>query len=141
MVGAASVNLIGARALAADTTPPTVVPQDRDDRDLLRDLRGVPTDIKTLILSFDQTRDTYLREQKLLLIKLRHATTQEMREEIREQLQANRQQFLTELKAFRQQLKADLQAEKDKITHAEFARIIDAARDAATDGGHHHRGK
>src|SRR5260370_38166138 len=139
-VGATAASLIAPRALLADdtTTPPVVVPQDRDDRDLLRDLKGVPDNIKTLILNFDQVRDKYLMEQRLLLIKLRHATTPEEREQLREQLQDNRQQFLTELKAFREQLRDDLQAIKKEITAPEFRRIIDAAHDAATDGPHHH---
>src|SRR5258708_9432167 len=134
-LGAAAASLVCPRAaLAQTTTPPTVVPQDRDDRDLLRDLRGVPDPIKNLIQSFDQIRDQYLRQQHLLLIKLRHATTPEEREAIRDQLQANRQTFLNELKSFREQLRDDLQALKSKISPNEFRRIIDAAKDAATDG-------
>ncbi|SRR5258708_760692 len=142
-IGAAAVSLACPRPAQADGTnpPPVIVPQDRDDRDLLRDLRGVPDNIKTLILSFDQVRDKYLMEQRLLLIKLRHATTPEEREAIREQLQQNRQQFLTELKAFREQLREDLQAIRGTISHAEFLRIIDAAHDAGTEGPHHHRGR
>jgi hypothetical protein len=138
-VTATAASLICPRGLWADTpiTPPTVVPQDRDDRDLLKDLKGVPDNVKTLILNFDQTRDQYLRQQRLLLIKLHNATTPEMREQIRDELQANRTEFLADLKTFRQELRSDLQALKGKITHAEFARIIDAAHDAATDHRHH----
>jgi hypothetical protein len=140
-LGATAVSLFNPRVVIAQaTTPPTVVPQDRDDRDLLRDLRGVPDPIKSLILDFDQTRDQYLRQQRLLLIRLRHATTPEERQAIREQLQDNRQQFLNELKSFREQLRDDLKNLAGKISHREFGRIIDAAKDAATDGPHHHRG-
>jgi hypothetical protein len=139
-VGAALVSLACPRTLMADTTPPTVVPQDRDDRDLLRDLHGVPDNVKNLILNFDQQRDQYLRQQRLLLIRLRHATTPEEREEIRDQLQANRQEFLTDLRGFREELREDLRALAGKISHAEFRRIIEAAHDAANDGGHRHRG-
>ena len=142
MVGASAVSLLSPRVVMAQpTTAPTVVPQDRDDKDLLRDLKGVPANVKTLILNFDQQRDQYLRQQRLLLIKLRHATTPEQREEIREQLQANRQEFLADLKAFRQDLRADLQKLKGEISHQEFLRIIDAARDASHEGGHRHRGQ
>lgn len=143
MVGMSAVSLVSPRIVLGQTTtpPPTVVPQDRDDRDLLRDLKGVPDNVKTLILSFDQQRDQFLRQQRLLLIKLRHATTAEEREQIREQLQANRQEFLADLKSFRQELRADLQKLKGEISHAEFLRIIDAAHDAAKDGGHRHRGQ
>src|SRR5262245_21024433 len=96
---------------AADTTvPPTVVPQDRDDRHLQRDLRGVPDNIKTLITTFDQTRDKYLNQQQLLLVKLHRASTAEEREQVRQQIQANRQDFLAELKGFREDLRNDLQA-------------------------------
>jgi ribosomal protein L16 Arg81 hydroxylase len=126
--------------VAQTTTPPTVVPQDRDDRDLLKDLQGVPDNIKTLILNFDQTADQFLAQQRQLLYKLHHATTSEEREKIREQLQDNRQAFLAELKAFREQLKDDLAALKGKITLGEFRRILDAAKDAVGDSVHHHRG-
>lgn len=139
-LGAALLSLACPRTvLGQDTTAPTILPQDRDDRDLLRDLQGVPDNLKSLILNFDQTADKFLAQQRQLLIKLRHATTPEEREKIREQLQDNRQAFLAELKAFREQLKDDLQALKGKITHAEFQRILDAARDPL-DGLHHHRG-
>lgn len=141
LLGATVVSLACPRTvLAQATTPPTVVPQDKDDRDLLRDLQGVPDNIKTLILNFDQTADQFLAQQRQLLYRLRHATTPEEREKIREQLQDNRQTFLAELKAFREQLKDDLAALKGKITHAEFRRIIDAARDAIDPAQHHHRG-
>ena len=126
-------------ARADGTNPPPRIIVDRDDRDLLRDLRGVPDPIRELILAFDRTRDKYLAEQRALLIKLKNATTPEEREKIREMLQANRQQFLDELKAFREQLKQDLQNLKDKT---QLGRIIDAAHDAATEGGlRHHKGK
>jgi len=116
-----------------------VVPDN--DKDLYQDLRGAPKDIQILIISFDQTRDKYLVEQDLLLIKLKHATTEEEREQIREQLQDNRQAFLQSLQGFREQLKDDLVALKGKISHEEFLRIIDAAHDAATEGGiGHHKG-
>ncbi len=123
----------------AGTTNPVVVPHD--DKDLYRDLRGAPDNIKTLIVSFDQTRDKYLAEQRLLLIKLKKAATPEERERIRALLQANRQAFLEALKTFRAELKVDLAALRGKISHQEFLRIIDAAHDAATEGGiGHHRG-
>ena len=118
----------------ASTTTPVVVPQDGN-------LSGVPADIKTLIKDFAATRDIYLAKQDLLLAKLKTATTATEREAIREQLQDNRQAFLAELQDFRTQLKDDLVALKGKISHAEFLRIIDAAHDAATEGGvGHHKG-
>ena len=124
----------------ASATPPVVV-VPHDDKDVYRDLRGAPKDLQTLILGFDQTRDKYLAQQNLLLIKLKNATTPEEREKIREQLQDNRQAFLEALKDFRTQLKDDLVALKGKISHEEFLRIIDAAHDAATEGGiGHHKG-
>ena len=117
------------------------MPQDRDDRDLQHDLRGVPDNVKTLIVTFDQTRERFLQQQRLLLIRLHNATTPEEREQIRQLLQANRQDFLNELKSFRDELHSDLQALKGKISQAEFGRIIDAAHDASTQGGHRHRGQ
>lgn len=142
---AAMANLVCPRvALAADTPsspPATVVPQDGDDHDLQRDLRGVPDNVKTLILTFDQTRDKYLAQQSLLLIKLKHATTASEQEQLRAQLQANRQEFLNELKNFRDDLRTDLQGLKGKIGHAEFGRIIDAAHNASEGNGHRHRGQ
>jgi hypothetical protein len=121
------------------TTPPVVVPHD--DKDLYRDLRGAPQDVKDLIIGFDQTRDGYLAQQAVLLAKLKNATTPQEREAIRDLLQDNRQAFLASLKDFRGQLKDELTALKGKISHEEFERIIDAAHDAATEGGFdHHKG-
>jgi hypothetical protein len=142
MVGAAVASLVCPRTVLADATAttPTVVPQDRDDRDLLRDLKGAPPDVKALIINFDQVADKYLAHQRLLLLKLKNATTAEERAAIREQLQDNRQAFLTELKTFREDLRADLAALKGKITHAEVLRILDAAKDAAG-GSARHKGR
>jgi hypothetical protein len=137
LTGLAVASLCAPRAVLAQTdpTPPVVVvPHDGD-------LTGVPADIKTLIKDFGATRDTYLAQQDLLLAQLKTATTAAEREQIREQLQANRDSFLDELKEFRTQLKDDLEALKGKISHEEFLRIIDAAHDAATEGGiGHHKG-
>lgn len=142
---AAVANLIyQAPALASDphgVGPPTVVPQNENKGQLKHDLRGVPDSVKTLVMTFDQTRDKYLQQQQLLLAKLRQASTPEEREQIREQLQGNRQDFLADLKNFREELRGDLQALKGKISHAEFGRIINAAHDPANEGGHRHRGQ
>ena len=142
---AAVANLVCPRSvLAADTTtpaPPTVLPQGRNDSDLQRDLHGVPDNVKNLIVTFDQTRDKYLQQQNLLLIKYKHASTPQEQEQLRQQLQANRQEFLSELRSFRDELRNDLQDLKGKISHAEFGRIIDAAHAASTEGGHRHRGQ
>ncbi len=142
---AAVANLVCPRLLlAADTAsnaPATVVPQNRGDRDLQRDLRGVPDNVKKLILTFDQTRDKYLQQESLLKIKLLHATTPQEQDQLRQQLQANRQDFLTELRSFRDELHNDLQDLKGKISHDEFGRIIDAAHNASGGGSHRHRGQ
>ena len=126
-----------------NTTPPTpgALPAVTVVPPATADLGGVPKGIKIMITSFDQTRDKYLAAQNLLLIKLNNATTAVEREQIRAQLQHNRQAFLTALKDFRQQLKNELAALKGKISHEEFLRIIDAAHNAAVEGGlNHHRG-
>jgi hypothetical protein len=134
-------------ASAADTTPgtpPVVVPppgHGNGKHDGTQDLHGVPDNIKNLIDTFDQTRDKYLQQQRSMLAKLKHATTPEEQEQIRQQLQANRKEFLAELKSFREELRVDLQALKGKISHGEFGRIIDAAQNATGDGGHRHRGQ
>jgi hypothetical protein len=121
--------------LAQNATPPVVVaPHDGV-------LAGAPKDIKTLILDFAAVRDIYLAKQDVLLAKLANATTEAEREAIRDQLQANRQAFLDLLKTFRTKLEDDLAALKGKISHEELLRIIDAAHDAATEGGlNHHKG-
>src|SRR5438552_1128245 len=138
---AMGICLLAGRTVLADdaTPPPVVVPPDRDDRDLNRDLKNAPDAVKTLILNFDATRDAYLVKQRDLLKQLRAATPDE-RAAIREQLQDNRAAFLALLKTFRQDLRKDLQDLKGKITHREFLRIVDAARDAARDNGGRHRG-
>jgi len=142
---AAVANLVShSSVLAADapsSPPATVVPQNRDDRDLQRDLSGVPDNVKNLILTFDQTRDKFLQQQNLLKIKLLHASTPSEQEQIRQQLQANRQEFMNDLRGFRDELRNDLQGLKGKIGHAEFGRIIDAAHSASAAGGHRHRGQ
>jgi mevalonate kinase len=136
IIGTTAAGLVCPRAVFADTTvtPPVVVGQDRDDRDLLKDLKGAPPEIQKLILSFDKTRDTYLMQQKVLLAKLHKAATDAQREAIRDQLQQNRKQFFDELKDFRTQLRTDLQGLK--LNNGELKRIVDAARDAAHDGSH-----
>jgi hypothetical protein len=146
-VAAAMANLAWPISVYADDSTTsseqaTVVPPNTTDNDLSHQLRGVPDSVKTLIMTFDQTRDRYLQQQRLLLIKLHRATPDEQ-DQVRQQLQANRQDFLAELKSFREELKTDLQALKGKISHAEFGRIIDAAHNASTagGGGHRHRGQ
>jgi hypothetical protein len=105
------------------------------------DLGGVPGDIKALIRSFALTRDKFLAEQDLLRIQLNHATTPSERQRIREELQANRKAFVAAQDALRLQLKEELAALKGKISHEEFLRILDAAHNAATEGGiGHHKG-
>jgi hypothetical protein len=131
IVGAAACLLCPPATLAQSTTTPTVVPQDRNDADLLRDLQGAPDNVKTLIVAFDQVADKYLMQQRALLLKLKGASTTEQRQAIREQLQDNRQAFMAELKTFRQDLKSDLTALKGKITHTEVVKILDAAKVAA----------
>lgn len=132
--------LLGGRSLMADdATPPVVVPPDRGDRDLIRDLKNAPDAVKTLILNFDTTRDKYLETQRALLARAKGATADE-RAKIRAQLQDNRQAFLAELKSFREDLRKDLQALRGEISHREFLRIIDAAKDAARDRERHKGG-
>jgi len=140
MILASSFALPSARAQVSSTprtngstpviVPPTAIPTE-----------GVPKTIREMIINFDLTRDRFLAAQNLLQIKLRNATTATERQQIRAELQANRQAFLDALKDFRQQLKTELAALKGKISHDEFLRIIDAAHNAAVEGGlNHHRG-
>ena len=115
-------------------TPTVEVPRSGNDHADNRALNNVnvPPEIKTLITTFETTRDKYLAEQKTLLGTLKGAATAD-REKIREDLQSNRAAFLAELKTFRDTLKTDLQDLKGKINHQEFNRIVDAAHTAATD--------
>ncbi len=122
-------------SVTPSTPPPTVAPPNAVD------LGGVPGDIKALIRSFALTRDKFLAEQDLLRIQLNHATTPSERQRIREELQANRKAFVAAQDALRLQLKEELAALKGKISHEEFLRILDAAHNAATEGGiGHHKG-
>ncbi len=135
----APLNVQAQTATTAAATPVVTVPHD--DQDLSQDLKGAPPEIQGLIVGFDKTRDKYLAAQDLLLIKIKNATTPEEREKLREQLQDNRQAFMTALQGFREQLRDELSALKGKVSHEEFLRIIDAAHDAATEGGlNHHKG-
>lgn len=127
-------------ATTATATPPPVVVPNSGAGDH-GGLSSVPDNIKGLIVGFDQTRDKFLAQQAVLLAKLKNATTDVEREKIRQELQENRQSFLDSLKDFRAQLKDRLAALKGKISHSEFLRIVDAAHDAATEGGaFHHKG-
>jgi hypothetical protein len=127
---------VWAQASSTAAAPPvTVVPPTATD------LASVPKGIKTLINNFNLLRDKFLAQQNLLRIQLNNATTATERQQIRAQLQANRDAFLAALKDFRQQLKSELAALKGKISHEEFLRIIDAAHNAGVEGGlSHHRG-
>jgi hypothetical protein len=126
---------------AQSNTQAPVVIVPHDDKDLYQDLKGAPPQVQTLIVSFDKTRDKYLAQQDLLLARISKAATPEERDRIRDLLQANRSAFLGTLKDFRGQLGDELTALKGKISHEEFLRIIDAAHDAASEGGvGHHRG-
>jgi dihydroxyacetone kinase-like predicted kinase len=137
-------SLVAPQTVLAQTTagqtnpsaPVAIVPQTGQN------LNGAPPQIQSLIISFNATREKYLAAQNLLLIKLKNATTAEERQKIRELLQDNRLAFMTALSDFRAQLQDELTALKGKISHQEFLQIIDAAHDAATEGGiHHHRGQ
>ena len=141
VASAVSACLLGSHSLRADgvTPPPVVVPPTDADRDLNRDLKNAPAAVKTLILSFDVTRDDFLARQRGLLAQLKGATPDE-RAAIREKLEANRAAFLAALKNFRTDLRKDLKDLKGKIGHAEFRRIIDAAKDASARDRERHRG-
>lgn len=147
MVAWAALSLVCPRAtLAQSNTPPstttapktttptpTIVPNGSD---LRQDLRGVPVPVKSLILDFNSLRDKFLVQQHVLQIKLQNATTPEERQQIRDQLQDNRNAFLSELSDFREQLKEQLQEMKGKLNPGELGRIIDAAHDATSTPGH-----
>jgi hypothetical protein len=138
MAGISIASVCAPRAVLAQTTPtpPPVVVVPHDGI-----LPGAPAGVKTLILDFAAVRDIYLAKQDVLLAKLANATTTAERDAIREQLQDNRQAFLDLLKSFRTKLEDDLTALKGKISHEEFLRIINAAHEAATEGGFdHHKG-
>lgn len=126
---------------AQSNSQSAVVVVPHDDKNLYQDLKGAPPQVQILIVSFDKTRDKYLAQQDVLLARLSKATTPEERNRVRDLLQANRSAFLDTLKGFRGQLEDELTALKGKISHEEFLRIIDAAHDAANEGGiGHHRG-
>ena len=137
LTGMSLASLIAPRTVAGQsngTAPVAVVPHNDQN------LKGAPPQVQTLIRNFNATRDKYLAAQELLLVKLKNATTPAERQQIRDRLQANRAAFMNALTGFRGQLSTELTALKGKISHEEFLRIIDAAHDAATEGGiGHHR--
>jgi phage tail tape-measure protein len=142
LAGIAGAILVCAGSLQAQTAvTPTTTPTPPATLAPNTGTAGVPSGIQTLITSFDQTRDNYLKTQDSLLLKLKSATTAAERKQLRDQLQANRDAFLATLKGFREQIKDQLAALKGKISHEEALRIIDEAYNAATEGGlSHHRG-
>lgn len=145
MAGVALLILVLSVALQAQTTtsattpattPATVLPDDKDGV-----LKGLPAPVVTLLVSFDQTRDKYLAQQRLLLVKLKDASTPEEREAIRQKIETNRDSYLAELKDFRSDLRTELTDLSGKISSEERDRIIAAAREISTEGGlHHHKG-
>jgi hypothetical protein len=101
----------------------------------------IPRDIRTLVLTFEQTRNHFLATQDVLRIELSHATTATERQRIRDELQANRAAFLAAQTSAREQLKSELAALKRKISHEEFLRVLDAAHNVGAEGGlSHHKG-
>jgi hypothetical protein len=144
MTGLALLSLVLSVALQAQTTtsattpattPATVLPDDKDGV-----LKGLPAPVVTLLVSFDKTRDKYLAQQRLLLVKLKDASTPEERDAIRQKLETNRDSYLAELKDFRTDLRTELSDLKGKISTEERDRIVAAAREIATEGGlHHHK--
>jgi len=126
-------------AQSSATAPPIVVSKDPGNN-ALQDLKGVPDSVKALVGTFDKSSSQYLDRQQALLLKLKSATTSQDRAAIRDELQNNRQAFLTELKTFRAQLRDDLTALKGKVSQAELQRVLDAGREA-TDRGDRHKGK
>jgi hypothetical protein len=80
-----------------------------------------------------------LQQQQLLRIRLLHSASPSEQDQIRLQLQSNRQDFLNELTGFRNELRTDLEGLKPKLGHKEFGRIIDAARQV--ESGDRHRKK
>lgn len=141
LAGISLAGLIAPSTAVAETnTPPPVVLVPPGGQSPNGGMKGAPPQIQGLIINFDATRDKYLAQQDLLLISLKKATPTE-REQIRAQLQHNRDAFLAALQSFRGHLLDELSALKGKISHEEFLRIIDAAHDAATEGGfNHHKG-
>jgi len=146
-VSAAALSLIAPEMVSAQAatpptptaTPPVIVLQSGNQGAASApDLKGIPPDVQKLILNFNALRDKYLLKQRLLLESLQNATTAQQREEIREELQDNRQAFLDELSDFRTQLKDELKSVQGRVSNAEFLRIIDAAQPAP--GNYHHRG-
>jgi soluble cytochrome b562 len=143
LISAAALSLCAARDVSAQTNPSSTAPTPPPVSVPIgaTDLGSVPANIKALLVSFDKARAQYLAQQNLLLIQLKHATTAAERQQIREELQENRQAFLDAQKALRQELSEELAALKGKISHEEFLRILDAAQNAATEGGTgHHKG-
>ncbi|MGC9943243.1 MAG: hypothetical protein ABSE48_15550 [Verrucomicrobiota bacterium] len=144
LTGMTVAGLCGARTVGAQTTSATTTPLPPTTTTVVPNggvLKGIPENIKVLIIDFAVIRDKYLAHQDLLLLKLSKATTEAERQQIRAQLEDNRAAFLDEIKAFRLQLKGDLEALKGKINHAEFLRIINAAYDAIHEGGfYQHKG-
>ena len=143
MVAAATTGFAFATAARADGSnpPPVVVPQGKGNSGQNGELKGMPPSVKVLVKSFDQTRDKYLQQQATLTAQLKKSATPEEREQIRNQLQANRAGFMDELKSFREQLRDDLKDMKGKMSHSEFQRVIDAAQDAASGPAHGHKGQ
>jgi len=135
---AAAVLALQGVALAGGTNkPPLIVPPPHGQNGPGQNLAGVPPNVRTLVQSFDETRDRYLQQQQLLLNQLKQASTPAERRQVRNQIQSNRSEFLNELNNYRQQLRDDIADLKTKVSSGEFDRVINAAH---AGGGHQHKG-
>jgi hypothetical protein len=131
LVGSLGFSILGTPALAQSTnttTPPVIVEPNRVP---------IPDDIQDLVKKFEKERKVYIDEQKILLAKLKNATTEEQREIIRAQLQKDRTDFLADIQQFREDLKAEIQELKNKLTNQELLRLIEEVKHEVEDHNHH----
>jgi hypothetical protein len=98
---------------------------------------ALPQPVQSLLNNYQTARDKYLTQQQALLQKLKGAT-EEQREEIRSQLQADRAAFLVQVTAIRQQLSQQIAELQVKIHNTELNRLINASQ--AGGGGGVHKG-
>jgi hypothetical protein len=97
----------------------------------------LPTPVQSLLNNYQTARDKYLTQQQALVQKLKGAT-EEQREEIRTQLQADRATFLVQVAAIRQQLSKEIAELQVKIHNSELNRLINAGQGGG--GGTTHKG-
>jgi len=92
----------------------------------------LPEDVQKKILQLKSQRDTYQVEQKQLMKQWKDAS-QEERDNLREELKKNRQEFLADQRAMRQEIRTRLDELRQEFRNSRD-QMLDDAKEKTRDG-------